>query len=148
MINILFIDFRYPQKDKKNQWKIVKFWLEANAAKAAEKMRNEFLRRYKLPILITDAGRTHQQQVNLHAAKPELAATPGKSFHEAGAALDVDMGYMNVITGSQEKSEKFLAEFGFVRSCWETWHFEFHGLFKHSDVKKAIAYIQETAEAA
>jgi D-alanyl-D-alanine dipeptidase len=142
MINTSNIDFRYPQKDKKGEWKIVTFWLERNAAKQAEKARNECLRRFGAPLIVTDAGRTHQQQVNLFAAKPKLAAHPGKSFHEAGAALDVDMGHLNALTGSQAKSEKFLAEFGFVRTCWETWHFEYHGLFQHKDVKKAIAYIE------
>jgi LAS superfamily LD-carboxypeptidase LdcB len=121
---------------------VVEFWLEVRAAQALERARNECLRRFNDHLLITDAGRTYAQQVALKRAKPKLAATPGKSWHEAGLAIDVDMAHLNALTGSQAASEAFLAEFGFKRSCWETWHYEFHDFWPRAKgVTGAIAYI-------
>lgn len=136
------IQFRYPKRLKDGTWAKVTFWLEARAAASAERMRNEFKRRYGMDFLVTDGGRTNAQQVALRKAKPTLAAKPGSSWHEAGLALDIDMGHVNAATGSQAQSEAFMAEFGWHRSCFETWHFEYHVDYARSrGVKGAIAYI-------
>jgi hypothetical protein len=134
---------RYPKRGRNGQWiKITTFWLEEHAAVAFERARNECRRRFNDDLLATDFGRTHAQQVALKAQKPRLSATPGTSWHEAGMAIDFDMGHLNSITGSQAKSEDFLAEFGWRRSCHETWHFEYHDFWsKTKGVKAAIAYI-------
>lgn len=41
------------------------------------------------PILLTDSFRTRAQQEACKRAKPTLCATPGKSYHEFGLAIDV-----------------------------------------------------------
>lgn len=143
MKHVTYVPIRYPKRDKTGEWtKLTKMWLEERAAKDLEAARNECLRRFGDHLLITDMGRSHAQQVALKRAKPKLAATPGKSWHEAGLAVDVDMGHLNALTGSQQASEAFLAEFGWRRSCFETWHYENHKYYPRSKgVTGAIAYI-------
>lgn len=141
MKNITKLHIRYPRKIK-NDYIVITVWLEKRVAMDLEKARNECLRRYNDHLLITDAGRTYEQQEQLKKAKPKLAAKPGFSWHEAGMAIDVDMAHLNKLTGSQEASEKFLAEFGFKRTCWEPWHFENHKYYSRKQgVRGAIIYV-------
>lgn len=42
-----------------------------------------------VPIRLNSAGRSHDEQVQLYAQKPGLAAKPGTSLHEQGLAIDV-----------------------------------------------------------
>ena len=143
MQHVTKMSLRYPKQKPDGTWAVVSFWFEERVALDVEKARNEFLRRYQRPLLVTDGGRTYAQQAALKVAKPRLAATPGKSWHEAGIAMDVDMAHMNQSTGCQANSEAFLAEFGFVRTVsTERWHFENHRYYTRSrGVKGAIAYI-------
>lgn len=137
------IPVRYPKKMKDGSWAVVKFWLEERAAVSLEKMRNEFKRIYHRDFLITDAGRTHAQQVYLKKMKPRLAATPGKSWHEAGLAIDVDTGNMISACGTQGMAEAFMARFGWKRTVsYETWHYQYNQDYPCSrGVTGAIAYI-------
>jgi hypothetical protein len=86
---------RYSKLDAKGEHRVVAFWLEETAA--ADFLRARDHLDTLMPgaqLVITDAGRTHAQQVALKKAKPGLAATPGKSWHEAGRAIDVDTGHL------------------------------------------------------
>lgn len=70
---------------------------------------------------ITDGGRSYSQQVDLKRRKPYLAATPGKSRHEVGLAVDVASDWVRQMTNGQ------LAPFGLWKSALskgETWHLE------------------------
>jgi hypothetical protein len=148
MKNVKKVPIRYPKRGKDGQWlKITRFWLEERVAFDLERARNECLRRYGDHLLVTSMGRDHDEQEYLYRTKgPKIAAKPGRSWHEAGCAIDVDMAHLNKLTGSQQASEAFLAEFGFVRSCWETWHFENHRYWPRSKgVAGAIAYIGNAA---
>lgn len=142
MKNTARVEYRYPLKRKDGSWSKVTGWLEQRAALSFEAMRNEFRRKYGRDLLVTDSGRTYAQQAALKKAKPRLAATPGKSWHEAGLAIDVAVGY-EYLKLTQKQIEAFMSEFGWVRTVsTEPWHFEWHVHHPRSKgVVSAIAYI-------
>lgn len=137
------VPIRYPKRGRGGEWlKVTTLWLEERVAHDLEAARNECLRRFNDHLLITDMGRSHAQQETLYRQKPKIAAKPGRSWHEAGLAIDVDMGHLNALTGGQAASEQFLAEFGWKRTCWESWHYENHRYWARSKgVASAITYI-------
>jgi hypothetical protein len=120
----------------------VDFWLEEGAANELQYMRGQFVKHYGKELRMTDAGRTHEIQVQLHKEKPTLAAQPGYSWHEAGLAIDFDMGHVNAITGSQANTEWFFGMFGWKRTCGEEWHFQYIPVCDtFESVTEAILYI-------
>jgi hypothetical protein len=72
-------------------------------------------------ITMTDGGRTYAQQVDIKRRKPNLAAKPGKSKHEAGLAVDVADGWLNAMSNAQLKPYGLHKT---VLSKGETWHIE------------------------
>ncbi len=143
MIHTKKVAIRYPKMERNGWARICRWWLEERVAADLEAARNECIRRFHDHLLVTSMGRTHQEQVDLFKAKGKIAALPGTSWHEAGIAVDFDMGHLNELTGSQANSEKFLAEYGFARTCWERWHFENHRYFERKKgAKYAIRYIE------
>ncbi|MGG4438310.1 glucosaminidase domain-containing protein [Priestia megaterium] len=73
------------------------------------------------PISITDGGRTYAQQVDVKRRKPNLAATPGKSNHEIGTAVDVGPGWLRPLRDGD------LAKYGLYKSAigkGEDWHID------------------------
>ncbi len=135
---------RYPKRGPDGKPILVTFWLEERAANQFLYMCQRFHEKYGAGVFlqITDAGRTHAQQAHLKALKPRLAATPGRSYHEAGLAIDVAMGAVNTITGSDEATEDFLNLHGFYRTVsYEDWHFEYHIDRPRGHVRDDIAYI-------
>lgn len=128
----------YSHLGNKREW-----WLEERAAEAFERMRNEWQRVRKSKFRISDAGRTHAEQVAVKKLKGKLAATPGKSWHEAGLAIDVDVAYLKSVTGmSQQQLEDWMAAFGWIRTVKnENWHFEYHQDVRRFNVGKQIEYI-------
>ena len=147
---------------------VVWFWLEARAATVFTAMRDHL--DTLLPgsqFVISDAGRTYEQQAALKKAKGLWAATPGKSWHEAGRAIDVDTAatsaalanilhnkhlvapqYAGEIAllekaarrGRQALLEAYMAQFGWKRRILkEPWHFEYDyaGGFPYSPVTAA-----------
>lgn len=131
----------YSHLGNKRNW-----WLEENAAKAFESMRNHFQSDYQnknIKFRISDAGRTYEDQARLKALKPRLAASPGRSWHEAGLAIDVDVKYIKKATGlTQQQLEIFMEQYGWKRTVKaENWHFEWHSIIPRKNVKSAIIAI-------
>jgi len=145
MKHIKVVPIRYPHQQRDGTWLLVStWWLEERVAVDLQAAQAACRKRYGNYLLIVSLGRTHAQQVALKKEKPSLAATPGKSWHEAGLAIDVDMDHLNKLTGSQKASEKFLGEFGWIRTvAAERWHFENHKYWPRADgVVGAIKYIE------
>jgi len=67
-------------------------------------------------LTITDAFRSREEQARLYAAKPHLAAPPGRSRHEKGTAIDMDSRQANELytSGLMEK-------YGFYRPMFPPW---------------------------
>jgi hypothetical protein len=126
---------------RKTNW-----WLEDHAARALEAVRNDFQENVapgrKFPIV--SAGRTHAEQAYLKKIKPTLAATPGRSWHEAGMAIDIAVAYLLKTFTTQSALEAFMAKHGWIRTVKkENWHFEYHGFWpREKGVTGAIAYIE------
>lgn len=99
-------------------------WIALQKAAAADLGR---------PIGVTDSYRSYQAQVAVKAVKPALAATPGKSNHGWGLALDLVTGGWN---GADMRWLQANAHhFGWHHPEWaqvngskpEHWHWEFRG---------------------
>jgi hypothetical protein len=81
-------------------------------------------------IALTDGYRTYEQQVEVKARKPRLAATPGSSMHGWGLAVDVDLRVTDL-----GWLHEHAATYGWVNPPWaqphgskpEPWHWEFVG---------------------
>lgn len=77
-------------------------------------------------LTATDGYRTLAQQQDVKARKPNLAATPGKSQHGLGRALDI-----NTEGGASAWLAKNAARFGFSQppglAKKEPWHWEYRG---------------------
>jgi hypothetical protein len=162
---------RYPQMKGGEYVVVSHFWLEECAAVAFEAMRDHLDTLCPGAVFcITDAGRTHAQQVALKAAKGKWAATPGRSWHEAGMAIDVyveqvastlraillrpvtpgceaevaRLQSVYTTSGRQALLEAYLLSFGWKRTVrLEPWHFQYlpsMGVVKGS-VTAGIAYI-------
>ena len=109
--------------------KVKNWWLRIEAADAFESMRNAYQALFPhLKFVITDAGRTHAQQIDVYRRKPGLAAKPGNSWHESGAAVDVDVKRIKRESGwNQDELEAFCEKYNFHRTvAAESWHFEWH----------------------
>lgn len=85
---------------------------------------------------LTDSYRSFAQQVSLKRRKPRLAATPGKSNHGWGLAIDV--ASQEARRWIQQNGE----EFGWYWPEWarpggngpeEDWHFEWYGITQWSE---------------
>lgn len=101
-----------------------KHYFEKEAAKAFRAMVRA-ARKDGVDITLTDSYRDYATQERLAREKPDLAATPGRSIHGWGKAIDVADGRDWI----QRNGHKF----GWVWPDWarpggsmpESWHFEF-----------------------
>lgn len=127
--------------------KVNTWWLRDEAADSFESMRNAYQALFPgKKFVITDAGRTHNQQVDVYMRKPGLAAKPGFSYHEGGLCVDCDIKRIKLESGwTQEQFESFALKYGFHRTVIrEPWHFQMitDALPKNNKaLKAAIAYI-------
>jgi hypothetical protein len=72
------------------------------------------------PVLAGAGGfRTYQQQVETKAAKGDLAATPGTSWHELGLAFDLNNSAVN------SKVVAYLKKYKLYQLPSENWHFSY-----------------------
>lgn len=82
---------------------------------------------------VTDSYRSYEQQLELSARKPGLAAVPGTSSHGWGLAVDVGCGAETYDGELHEWLSRHAAEFGWHNPAWaqadgsrpEPWHWEF-----------------------
>lgn len=109
--------------------------LRCDAAVAFDALAAAFQAALGRPLLLTDSYRTFDQQVAVKAAKPDLAAVPGRSNHGYGLAIDLAGGVGNPGTATQAWLDEHGAEYGWVLPPWarpdgskpEPWHWEFAG---------------------
>ncbi len=109
--------------------------LIASAARAFDEMSAAFTAALGKPLCVTDSYRDYAGQVRVFKAKPELAATPGRSQHGLGKALDLCGGVQNFGTPAYNWLKQNSMTYGYVHPDWaepggsrpEPWHWEFQG---------------------
>lgn len=109
--------------------------LIAPAAAAFDAMSVAFTSAMNAPLCVADSHRDYASQVQVFATKPNLAATPGRSKHGLGRAVDLCGGVQNFGTAPYTWLKQNAPAFGFAHPDWaepdgsrpEPWHWEFQG---------------------
>ena len=109
--------------------------LIAPAAAAFDAMSVAFTSALNAPLCVADSYRDYASQVQVFATKPNLAATPGRSKHGLGRAVDLCGGVQNFGTAPYTWLKQNAPAFGFAHPDWaepdgsrpEPWHWEFQG---------------------
>lgn len=119
-------------------------YLRADAAVGFFALAAAFEQAMGYPLSVTDAYRSLAAQISVKLRKGKFAATPGKSEHGWGLALDLGSGVN--IEGSA--AFKWMTEnahkYGWIHPLWarnndprdgqqEPWHWEFIGLPAHAN---------------
>lgn len=120
--------------------------LRSDAAAAYERMAAAFRGDMGYALAVTDAYRDLLAQYAVKAAKGFLAATPGKSNHGWGLALDLASG-VNIATSAAHRwMDAHANEYGWVNPAWaqtwkfEPWHWEYVvALDQHDGIGEAVA---------
>jgi len=87
------------------------------------------------PLCVTDSYRSYAGQVDVFRRKPSLAATPGRSQHGWGLALDLCGGVERFGTEVHEWLRVNGPSYGWIHPAWaqpggsrpEAWHWEYAG---------------------
>jgi D-alanyl-D-alanine carboxypeptidase len=98
-------------------------------------MSNAYQRETGSPLCVTDAYRSYAEQVAVKRARPGLAATPGRSQHGLGLALDLCGGVQNFASPAHLWMKRHAPLYGWFHPAWaepsgsmpEPWHWEFAG---------------------
>lgn len=109
--------------------------LARQAAESFERMSQAYRLTTGSFLCVTDSYRTYEAQVQVFAQKPSLAATPGRSQHGWGLAVDFCGGIERAGTPASQWMQSNAAAFGWVHPAWaepggsrpEPWHWEFVG---------------------
>lgn len=107
--------------------------LVAPAAAAFDRLSRLRQAQTGTPLCVTDSYRDYAGQVAVFAAKPSLAATPGRSQHGLGLAVDLCGGVQRFDTEVSAWMRANAPGFGFVHPSWaepsgsrpEPWHWEY-----------------------
>lgn len=111
--------------------------LVPDAAASINRLAAAFEAHFGKPLYLSDAYRTYAQQVVLKRIKGVFAATPGKSNHGLGLAIDA-ASRINVDGSAEHRwMEANAGAFGWVNPAWaqdynanngqhEPWHWEYH----------------------
>ena len=105
------------------------------AATAFDRMSTAFQDHFGHAICMTDSYRDYATQVQVFRSKPNLAATPGRSQHGWGQAVDLCGGIQTAGTAPYLWLKANSTAYGFVHPDWaeptgsrpEPWHWEFQG---------------------
>ena len=87
------------------------------------------------PLCVTDSYRNYAGQVDVFRRKPSLAATPGRSQHGWGLAVDLCGGVQTFGTEASAWMQAYAGRFGWFHPSWaepggsrpEAWHWEYAG---------------------
>jgi D-alanyl-D-alanine carboxypeptidase len=109
--------------------------LRPGAAAAFNAMSIAYQKDTGSPICVTDSYRSYAEQVSVKAEKGKWAATPGKSEHGMGRALDLCGGINNFGTPAHLWMKQNAPLYGWFHPDWaepsgslpEPWHWEFAG---------------------
>ncbi len=127
------------ERDAHNQYgEPIKVYIHPEAAPGFDAMTAAYQAQFGEPLRITDHYRDYNEQVSTKRAKGHLAATPGKSNHGWGMALDLASNINKEGSPQHEWMEQNAHKFGWVNPRWahdgtpkggaeEPWHWEFDG---------------------
>ncbi|MEJ2579294.1 MAG: M15 family metallopeptidase [Kineosporiaceae bacterium] len=110
-------------------------YLRADAAYAFGRLSQAYAARFGSPLCVTDSYRPYAEQVAVRAAKPSMAAVPGRSNHGWGTAVDLCGGIERFGTTTHEWMLDNAPLFGWFHPAWarpsgslpEPWHWEYGG---------------------
>jgi LAS superfamily LD-carboxypeptidase LdcB len=96
-------------------------------------MSSAYQRESGSALCVTDAYRPYAEQVAVKRASPGLAATPGKSQHGLGLALDLCGGVQSFASPAHLWMKRNAPLYGWFHPAWaeptgsmpEPWHWEF-----------------------
>lgn len=109
--------------------------LRPRAAAAFNALSAAFEKANGRPLCVTDSYRSYDEQVAVKASRGKWAATPGRSEHGLGHALDLCGGVERFGTTAHRWMQANAPRFGWVHPSWaeadgslpEPWHWEFTG---------------------
>jgi LAS superfamily LD-carboxypeptidase LdcB len=109
--------------------------LRPDAATAFNALNAFYKQQQGRPLCVGDSYRSYAGQVAVYAAKPQLAAVPGRSNHGWGLAIDLGCGVERFGSPEHEWLRANAARFGWFHPVWaqaggsrpEAWHWEFAG---------------------
>ncbi|WP_285709195.1 D-alanyl-D-alanine carboxypeptidase family protein [Microtetraspora sp. NBRC 16547] len=105
--------------------------LRADAAIAFADLNVAYKQRFGTPICVSDSYRSLADQQAVYYQRPGLAATPGKSNHGLGMAVDLCGGVQIFRSAQFNWLEANSKRFGFIHPDWayhspfEPWHWEY-----------------------
>jgi D-alanyl-D-alanine carboxypeptidase len=96
-------------------------------------MSSAYHRETGAALCVTDAYRSYAEQVAVKAARPGLAATPGRSQHGLGLAVDLCGGVQSFASPAHLWMKRNAPLYGWFHPAWaepsgsmpEPWHWEF-----------------------
>lgn len=124
--------------------------LRADAAAAFKRLDDAFYAKFGKRISVTDGYRDLAQQVAVKAIKGVFAATPGKSNHGWGLALDLGSRINLATSAEHEWMDANAHRYGWVNPAWardsiasngqfEPWHWEYvPALDQHDGIGDAV----------
>jgi uncharacterized protein YraI len=109
--------------------------LRPRAAAAFNALSAAFEKANGRPLCVTDSYRSYDQQVAVKASRGRWAATPGRSEHGLGHAVDLCGGVDRLGTTAHRWMQTNAPRFGWVHPSWaqaggslpEPWHWEYQG---------------------
>lgn len=109
--------------------------LRADAARAFNRLSQEYAGAFGRPICVTDAYRSYASQLRLYRERPGFAAVPGTSTHGWGLAVDLCGGIQYAGTPAYQWMTLNATRLGWFHPSWaqpggalpEPWHWEFSG---------------------
>ncbi len=109
--------------------------LRPRAAAAFNALSRAYQKSTGKPLCVTDSYRAFDEQVAVKAARGKWAATPGRSEHGLGQALDLCGGVNRFGTAAHQWMKQNAPRYGWVHPAWaeangtlpEPWHWEFTG---------------------
>lgn len=110
--------------------------LAYRAAPSFEALSSAYAAAFGSPLCVSDSYRDYAGQVDVFQRKPALAATPGRSQHGWGLAVDLCGGVERFGTPQHRWMQENAGRFGFVHPGWaqpggsrpEPWHWESSGV--------------------
>jgi len=109
--------------------------LRTDAAGAMNALNRAKVAETGTPLCITDSYRSYLEQVDVFRRKPGLAATPGRSQHGWGMAVDLCGGVEDFSSEAHRWMQINAPQFGWNHPAWaqaggsrpEAWHWEYTG---------------------
>jgi hypothetical protein len=107
--------------------------LRTDAARAFDALSAAYRAEFGTPLCVTDSYRSYAAQVDVFKRKPSLAATPGRSQHGWGLAVDLCGGVQTFGSPAHEWMRANGGRFGWEHPRWaqrngskpEPWHWEY-----------------------